>query len=152
MVRSPPCLLQYFHLHLHVTLPSTIHSIVYFTLILTLLQAPRHGDSAFSVFTRPPLPSHQLSQSRASLISPTPSVEADDERDYDSSWDYSDSAMDDLDERERADAEEARHTDEDTRPTSRKELWGWYSYGWAAEVFAICAMGMPRPFEPSSNN
>ena len=30
---------------------------------------------------------------------------------------------------------------EDTRPTSRKELAGWYSYGWAAEVFAICAMG-----------
>lgn len=34
-----------------------------------------------------------------------------------------------------------RFADEDTRPTSQKELWGWYSYGWAAEVFAICAMG-----------
>ena len=31
---------------------------------------------------------------------------------------------------------------EDTRPTSKKELAGWYSYGWAAEVFAVCAMGM----------
>ncbi len=30
---------------------------------------------------------------------------------------------------------------EDTRLTSRKELAGWYSYGFAAEVFAICAMG-----------
>ena len=30
---------------------------------------------------------------------------------------------------------------EDSRLTSRKELAGWYSYGWAAEVFAICAMG-----------
>lgn len=30
---------------------------------------------------------------------------------------------------------------EDTRPTSKKELAGWYSYGWAAEVFAVCAMG-----------
>jgi hypothetical protein len=45
--------------------------------------------------------------------------------------------MDDV-----ADAvDEARYADEDTRPTSQKELWGWYSYGWAAEVFAICAMG-----------
>lgn len=30
---------------------------------------------------------------------------------------------------------------DDTRPTSRKELAGWYSYGWAAEVFTVCAMG-----------
>ena len=30
---------------------------------------------------------------------------------------------------------------EDTRPTSSKELSGWYSYGWAAEVFVICGIG-----------
>jgi UMF1 family MFS transporter len=30
---------------------------------------------------------------------------------------------------------------DDTRPTSKKELLGWYSYGWAAEVFTVCAMG-----------
>lgn len=30
---------------------------------------------------------------------------------------------------------------DDTRPTSRKELAGWYCYGWAAEVFTVCAMG-----------
>ncbi|OAL34618.1 hypothetical protein AYO20_06035 [Fonsecaea nubica] len=40
---------------------------------------------------------------------------------------------------------EIRYLDEDTRPTSEKELWGWYSYGWAAEVFAICAMGSFLP-------
>ncbi|PYH84934.1 autophagy-related protein 22-1 [Aspergillus uvarum CBS 121591] len=34
---------------------------------------------------------------------------------------------------------------EDTRPTSKKELAGWYSYGWAAEVFAVCAMGSFLP-------
>lgn len=45
--------------------------------------------------------------------------------------------MDDLADME----DERRYADEDTRPTSEKELWGWYSYGWAAEVFAICAMG-----------
>ncbi|KAK5949875.1 Autophagy protein 22 [Knufia fluminis] len=37
------------------------------------------------------------------------------------------------------------HEDEDTRPTSQKELAGWYAYGWAAEVFAICAMGSFLP-------
>lgn len=31
---------------------------------------------------------------------------------------------------------------DDTRPTSMKELAGWYGYGWAAEVFTVCAMGM----------
>ena len=30
---------------------------------------------------------------------------------------------------------------EDTRLTSTKELSGWYSYGWAAEVFVICGIG-----------
>ncbi|KAJ9608734.1 Autophagy protein 22 [Cladophialophora chaetospira] len=40
---------------------------------------------------------------------------------------------------------ELRYAEEDTRPTSQKELWGWYSYGWAAEVFAICAMGSFLP-------
>ena len=30
---------------------------------------------------------------------------------------------------------------EDTRLTSQKELAGWYSYGWAAEVFVICGVG-----------
>lgn len=30
---------------------------------------------------------------------------------------------------------------DDTRLTSRKELSGWYSYGWAAEVFVICGIG-----------
>ncbi|KIV80831.1 hypothetical protein PV11_08307 [Exophiala sideris] len=40
---------------------------------------------------------------------------------------------------------ETRYADEDTRLTSQKELWGWYSYGWAAEVFVICAMGSFLP-------
>ncbi|KAF1811268.1 MFS general substrate transporter [Eremomyces bilateralis CBS 781.70] len=30
---------------------------------------------------------------------------------------------------------------EDTRPTSKKELAGFYLYGWAAEVFVVCGMG-----------
>lgn len=30
---------------------------------------------------------------------------------------------------------------EDARPTSKKELWGFYMYGWASEVFVVCGMG-----------
>ncbi|KAL6235403.1 autophagy-related protein 22-1 [Aspergillus navahoensis] len=38
-----------------------------------------------------------------------------------------------------------RYPGDDTRPTSKKELLGWYSYGWAAEVFTVCAMGSFLP-------
>ena len=30
---------------------------------------------------------------------------------------------------------------QDVRPTSKKELMGWYSYAWAAEVFVVCGIG-----------
>ncbi|KAF4305884.1 Major facilitator superfamily domain general substrate transporter [Botryosphaeria dothidea] len=30
---------------------------------------------------------------------------------------------------------------EDTSLTSRRELWGFYVYGWAAEVFVVCGVG-----------
>ncbi|KAF2839810.1 autophagy-related protein 22-1 [Patellaria atrata CBS 101060] len=33
-----------------------------------------------------------------------------------------------------------RYQDDDTRPTSKKELWGWYCSGIAAEVFAVCGV------------
>ena len=33
------------------------------------------------------------------------------------------------------------YPEEDTRLTSTKELSGWYSYGWAAEVFVVCGVG-----------
>ncbi|PLN76518.1 autophagy-related protein 22-1 [Aspergillus taichungensis] len=39
----------------------------------------------------------------------------------------------------------SQHPGDDTRPTSKKELAGWYSYGWAAEVFTVCAMGSFLP-------
>lgn len=34
-----------------------------------------------------------------------------------------------------------RYASEDTTPTSRREILGWYSYGIAAEVFAVCGVG-----------
>ena len=45
--------------------------------------------------------------------------------------------------REDGEQVEAQYEGEDVRLTSRKELSGWYSYGFAAEVFAVCAMGKP---------
>lgn len=32
-------------------------------------------------------------------------------------------------------------TGQDVRETSKKELMGWYSYAWAAEVFVVCGIG-----------
>lgn len=34
-----------------------------------------------------------------------------------------------------------RYPGEDTTPTGRKEILGWYAYGIAAEVFAVCGVG-----------
>ena len=39
------------------------------------------------------------------------------------------------------DREESHYAGEDTRLTSPKELWGWYSYAWASEVFVVCGIG-----------
>lgn len=30
---------------------------------------------------------------------------------------------------------------QDVRPTSQKELAGWYSYAWASEVYVVCGIG-----------
>lgn len=30
---------------------------------------------------------------------------------------------------------------QDVRPTSVKELAGWYSYAWASEVYVVCGVG-----------
>jgi hypothetical protein len=53
-----------------------------------------------------------------------------------------------------------RYDEEDTRPTTNKELMGWYSYGLAAEVFAVCGVGKyswvldsaGEPAEPADNS
>lgn len=34
-----------------------------------------------------------------------------------------------------------KYAGEDTRLTSKKEVSGWYAYGFAAEVFVICGIG-----------
>lgn len=73
------------------------------------------------------------------MISPTPSVEGDDEHESDDGTDESLTNYTDTEMGPQV------YEDEDTRPTSQKELAGWYAYGWAAEVFAICGMGSFLP-------
>ncbi|KZF22368.1 autophagy-like protein 22 [Xylona heveae TC161] len=74
------------------------------------------------------------SNTKASLVSPSPSVEGDDERSY------SDPSMG-PDEGQAWARDEPEYEGEDTRTTSTKELAGWFSYGWAAEVFVVCGVG-----------
>ncbi|KAL4960867.1 MFS transporter [Aspergillus stella-maris] len=38
-----------------------------------------------------------------------------------------------------------RYPGEDTSPTHTREIWGWYAYGIAAEVFAVCGVGSFLP-------
>lgn len=74
-------------------------------------------------------------QSAKSIRSYQSSFEADDERSSTSS----ESEMDpEMATHRRVKAE---YPGEDTRLTSKKELAGWYAYGFAAEVFVICGMG-----------
>lgn len=108
--------------------------------VLTRLKVPRVEQQPFQN-VRPSLSRAQSKNSHISLISPTPSVEGDDE--------HSNSDFIDDDESLTTASRDVEmgspHDDEDVRPTSKKELAGWYSYGWAAEVFAICAMGSFLP-------
>ncbi|TEY35196.1 hypothetical protein BOTCAL_0598g00020 [Botryotinia calthae] len=73
---------------------------------------------------------------KLSYTSYSSSFEADDERsssaDHDSMGPDIGSAHRDV---------PAQYAGEDTRLTSRKELSGWYAYGFAAEVFVICGIG-----------
>lgn len=110
------------------------------TLGLPFSQVPRN-DPFPPNNVRPVLFRAQSKQSHHSLVSPTPSAEGDDEH----SEEYSDDDEDSLTDLGQAEMGPQPHEDEDVRNTSEKELAGWYSYGWAAEVFAICAMGSFLP-------
>ncbi|KAI1868727.1 uncharacterized protein JN550_006302 [Neoarthrinium moseri] len=91
---------------------------------------------------RPPQPrllSVQSFVSKRSFRSHSSSFEADDERSTtpsteDSGHDrMSDSIDDGL-------PSASRYQGEDSRPTSKKELAGWYMYAFAAETYVICAI------------
>ncbi|KAI9720600.1 MAG: hypothetical protein M1812_002780 [Candelaria pacifica] len=93
---------------------------------------PRHDD-----IPRPSTPpSPGISEnSKFSIQSLSPSCEADDER---SLSDESDMYPDNETPHQNR---VPQYPGEDTRLTSKKELSGWYSYGWAAEVFVVCGIG-----------
>ena len=113
--------------------PSLCHSLCY-------QQTPRADLSP----SPSPSPSYLQApgSSKASFLSPTPSFEADDEG---TASDISDMEHDHGSGRHRA----PQYPGEDTRLTSSKELFGWYSYAWAAEVFVVCGIGMRQLFPVS---
>ncbi|KAI9803839.1 MAG: hypothetical protein M1825_001719 [Sarcosagium campestre] len=67
--------------------------------------------------------------------SPSQSFDADDER----SWSDPPSLANGVSNSQRPIV--PQYPGEDTRLTSQRELRGWYSYGWAAEVFVVCGIG-----------
>jgi hypothetical protein len=88
---------------------------------------------------RPNSPPQPVSNStKHSLRSHSSSFEADDERS--SSADQESMGPDPTS----PGHPRPQYAGEDTRLTSRKELAGWYAYGFAAEVFIICGMGGSR--------
>jgi len=85
---------------------------------------------------RPP-PHRMLSNStKRSYRSHSSSFEADDERS--NSTDHENMGPDPALHRRVP----SQYAGEDIRLTSKKELWGWYAYGFAAEVYVICGIGM----------
>ena len=103
------------------------------------------GALAFAVSSRPPhaprLWSRLSTYSKRSFRSFTSSHEADDE--LSSSYSYSSGRMSPASIgslRGASPSPPARYHGEDTRPTSQKELAGWYMYAFAAETYVICGM------------
>ena len=113
--------------------------------------APRQPEGPPPSFQpqRPPAPPRYLSTasriSKRSFLSHSSSFEADDERStspsrsarsFDSSF-----GMDDDSINGRAlGLRDAGYPGEDTRPTSSKELAGWYMYAFAAETYVVCGV------------
>ncbi|KAK4105379.1 autophagy-related protein 22 [Parathielavia hyrcaniae] len=96
---------------------------------------------------RPPIFSRLSQLSKSSFLSHSSSFEADDER-------SSTGSLGDLGMMSRSRSSSGggssllgipppRYPGDDTRPTSSKELAGWYAYAFAAEVYVICASFIP---------
>lgn len=98
-----------------------------------------------NVQPRPPLQGHRL-WSGLSVLSKrsfrsfaTSSFEADDER---SSSDGAMSPGGSDSDGGHGRGLVPRYSGHDARPTSRKELAGWYAYAFAAETYMVCGIGM----------
>ena len=79
-----------------------------------------------------------LRQQKSSAQFSTRSNEADDERSDVSS---TTSEMGPTSEHGSNELTPPSYPGEDTRPTSKKELAGFFAYSWAAEVFVVCGLG-----------
>ena len=95
---------------------------------------------------RPSLQGHRL-WSGISILSKrsfrsftTSNFEADDERSQSSSADADMSDPSSRDDPARP-LPAPLYLGQDSRPTSRKELMGWYAYAFAAETYIICGIG-----------
>ncbi|KAF2716193.1 MFS general substrate transporter [Polychaeton citri CBS 116435] len=93
----------------------------------------------------PPLLKHQRSPSPFSV---TTSAEADDERSTSSESPlmlpvrrWRDNSSDGEPPDDNGGLAPANYPGEDTRPTSRKEILGFYTYSFAGEVFVVCGLG-----------
>lgn len=73
---------------------------------------------------------------RSRTLSPAPSYQGGEADDELSSSDMAPCGLDDT-----PFSATPSYPGEDTRPTSKKELLGFYTYSWAAEVFVICGLG-----------
>lgn len=71
----------------------------------------------------------------------TSNFEADDERSEGDDEMSSRSSSQDRDSDRRRRAAGTTYAGYDGRPTSRKELTGWYMYAFAAETYVICGIG-----------
>jgi MFS transporter, UMF1 family len=106
------------------------------------IMVPRNEDHIGRPPPNPRLLSVQSIASKYSARSHSSSFEADDERSTTSGSGRmsprGSSIMVDNG------APPARYPGEDTRPTSKKELAGWYMYAFAAETYVICGMSLPE--------
>ena len=79
--------------------------------------------------------------SKKSFHSFTSSFEADDERSDTDGDEMSSQSSNGGDGYDRP-GSKPLYPGHDLRPTSRKELAGWYMYGFAAETYVVCGIGM----------
>ena len=120
--------------------------------------APRHEPEQQRPLQRPPpnprLLSVQSIASKYSIRSHSSSFEADDEHSTTTAESIGMSPRPSLDPGDMPPSN-PRYPGEDTRPTSNKELSGWYMYSFAAETYVICGKsGISHPLlnRPSRNN
>ncbi|KAI1130764.1 MFS general substrate transporter [Nemania abortiva] len=103
---------------------------------------PRNEQEQQQLRRPPPNPrllSVQSIASKYSIRSHSSSFEADDERSTTTAESFRMSPRPSIDTGDSS-PPNRRYPGEDTRPTSTKELSGWYMYGFAAETYVICAI------------